>query len=148
MALSAPFGGGARRPNQPYQRRNNDPFAHIKRNDKIEFLINKTTGSGGWEVRDLDGNVILANVFREGSYNSAFTSVPAGSTIVTFNGLGGIDAANADASVPFTSIAIDSSTGISDTHPLTVLVGNGRTGIKVCSNNPNLEASDPKRCPP
>lgn len=33
MALSAPFGGGARRP--PYQRRNNDPFAHIKRNDKI-----------------------------------------------------------------------------------------------------------------
>lgn len=35
MALSAPFGGGARRPNQPYQRRNNDPFAHIKRNDKI-----------------------------------------------------------------------------------------------------------------
>ncbi len=35
MALSAPFGGGARRPNQPYQRRNNDPFAHIKRNEKI-----------------------------------------------------------------------------------------------------------------
>lgn len=35
MALSAPFGGGARRPGQPYQRRNNDPFAHIKRNDKI-----------------------------------------------------------------------------------------------------------------
>jgi translation initiation factor IF-3 len=35
MALSAPYGGGARRPNQPYQRRNNDPFAHIKRNDKI-----------------------------------------------------------------------------------------------------------------
>ncbi len=35
MALSAPSGGGARRPNQPYQRRNNDPFAHIKRNDKI-----------------------------------------------------------------------------------------------------------------
>lgn len=35
MALSAPFGGGARRPNQPYQRRNNDPFAHIRRNDKI-----------------------------------------------------------------------------------------------------------------
>jgi translation initiation factor IF-3 len=35
MALSAPFGGGARRPNQPFQRRNNDPFAHIRRNDKI-----------------------------------------------------------------------------------------------------------------
>ena len=35
MALSAPFGGGARRPGQPYPRRNNDPFAHIKRNDKI-----------------------------------------------------------------------------------------------------------------
>ena len=35
MALSAPSGGGARRPNQPFQRRNNDPFAHIKRNDKI-----------------------------------------------------------------------------------------------------------------
>jgi translation initiation factor IF-3 len=35
MALSAPYGGGARRPNQPFQRRNNDPFAHIKRNDKI-----------------------------------------------------------------------------------------------------------------
>ncbi|TAG29385.1 MAG: translation initiation factor IF-3 [Verrucomicrobia bacterium] len=35
MALSAPFGGGARRPGQPFQRRNNDPFAHIKRNDKI-----------------------------------------------------------------------------------------------------------------
>ncbi len=33
MALSAPFGGGSRRP--PYQRRNNDPFAHIRRNDKI-----------------------------------------------------------------------------------------------------------------
>jgi translation initiation factor IF-3 len=35
MALSAPSGGGARRPGQPFQRRNNDPFAHIKRNDKI-----------------------------------------------------------------------------------------------------------------
>jgi translation initiation factor IF-3 len=35
MALSAPYGGGARRPNQHYQRRNNDPFAHIRRNDKI-----------------------------------------------------------------------------------------------------------------
>lgn len=35
MALSAPSGGGARRPGQPYPRRNNDPFAHIKRNDKI-----------------------------------------------------------------------------------------------------------------
>lgn len=35
MALSAPYGGGARRPNQPYPRRNNDPFAHIRRNDKI-----------------------------------------------------------------------------------------------------------------
>lgn len=35
MALSAPYGGGARRPNQPYQRRNNDPFSHIRRNDKI-----------------------------------------------------------------------------------------------------------------
>ncbi len=34
MALSAPFGGGARRPGH-YPRRNNDPFAHIRRNDKI-----------------------------------------------------------------------------------------------------------------
>jgi translation initiation factor IF-3 len=38
MALSAPLGGGARRPGQTFQRRNNDPFAHIKRNDKIRVL--------------------------------------------------------------------------------------------------------------
>ena len=36
MALSAPSGGGARRPGQFQQRRNNDPFAHIKRNARIK----------------------------------------------------------------------------------------------------------------
>lgn len=35
MAKSSLFGGGARRPNRYYNRRNNDPFAHIRRNQRI-----------------------------------------------------------------------------------------------------------------
>jgi len=118
----------------------------IKRNGKIEFSIDKTTGSGSWEIRDLDGNVLQTAVFREGSYNSAFSSSPSGSSIVTFNGLGGIDPENADSTAPFTSITVDSSSGVSGTHPLTVLVGNGRTGIKIC--NGAYTWPDPKACPP
>jgi type IV fimbrial biogenesis protein FimT len=114
----------------------------VKRNAPVEFVIDPTTKTGGWVVQAPGGGATYGSAgFAEGAENSAITVAPAGSTIVTFGGLGLI-AANADATPPFDTVDVTTPSG---PRSLRVLVGGGRTGIKIC--DPAFAASDPKGCP-
>lgn len=116
----------------------------IKRNAPVEFVLDPTTGSGGWVVQDVGGGTQYQSApFAEGSGRVAFTVTPLGSTTITFDGLGQIAATNADASFPFN--AVDLQVAGFSTRNLRVLVGGTRTGIKIC--DPSFPATDPKGCP-
>ncbi len=86
MALSAPFGGGARRPNQPYQRRNNDPFAHIKRNDKIRVPEIRVISPEGKQLGILptERALALARQFNLDLVEMSATAVPPVCRIMDF----------------------------------------------------------------
>ena len=116
----------------------------MKRNLSVEFVLDPTTNSGGWVVQAPGGGTTYQSAgFAEGSHRAIFTVAPVGNTTVTFNGAGQIAAANADASAPFNRV--DVTTGFAGERVLRVLVGGGRTGIKIC--DPAWPASDPKGCP-
>ena len=104
----------------------------IRRNEPIEFVLNPTTGSGGWTVQQLVGPPLQVGVFAEGATLAAFATAPAAATITTFNSLGGVNANNADTTVPITRVEVTHSGAISNARNLHILVGGGRTGIKVC----------------
>jgi type IV fimbrial biogenesis protein FimT len=121
----------------------------INRNAQVEFILNPTTATGGWNahvVTDPAGTYVQTGTFADGSGNAQFTVVPAGTTTVTFSGLGVVVPANADASVPLTRVDITTVTALAGTRPLTVLVGGGRTGIKICDPNASIPATDPRFC--
>jgi type IV fimbrial biogenesis protein FimT len=116
----------------------------IKRNAQVEFVLDPTTGTGGWVVQDVGGGTKYQSApFGEGSGRVAFAVTPAGTTTITFDGLGQIAATNADASFPFDTVDLQ-VTGVS-TKNLRVLVGGTRTGVKIC--DPSFAADDPKGCP-
>jgi len=127
-------------------------YAHaeaVKRNASVEFVLDPTTGSGGWTAQLTDGTVLKVGKLGEGS-NLATVTPTAGRTMVTFDPLGRIPAANADASLPFTKIDIS---GPGADRPLTVVLGGSSgaalpqgTGVKIC--DPNWAWPDPKGCPP
>ncbi len=116
----------------------------IKRNQPVEFILDPTTGSGGWTVQLQDGTGIRAEHFGDGAAQAAFVATPGGATTVTFNPLGQI-IANADATGTLAEVAVTFSGATFSTRPLTVLVGGGRTGIKLC--DPAVtNADDPRYC--
>ena len=118
----------------------------IKRNRNMEFSIN----AAGWTVNAAGDATVLKDDRRaEGSYRATRTTSPAGNTLITFNSFGNVEPANADATAPFTSINVAvANSSRQATGGLRVLVGNGRTGIKVCDPNPALSyPTDPKACP-
>jgi prepilin-type N-terminal cleavage/methylation domain-containing protein len=131
----------------------------VKRNSQVEFILDPTTGTGGWRARLVaDGSILERAYFAEGAPRTTLTTLSTGggpgSTTVTFTGLGGIAPANADASPVLAEVRITTSTGIAGTRNLNVLVGGGasgvagqatRTGIKIC--DPKWPATDPKGCP-
>ncbi len=86
MALSAPSGGGARRPNQPFQRRNNDPFAHIKRNDKIRVPEIRVISPEGKQLGILptERALALARQFNLDLVEMSATAVPPVCRIMDF----------------------------------------------------------------
>lgn len=105
----------------------------IKRNQQVEFVLVPTTGTGLWTARTVTGTVVERGYFSEAAKLAAFGTAPAGATTVTFTGLGAINATNADASPVLTQVDVTHSNGaIANTRPLRILVGGGRTGIKLC----------------
>lgn len=132
----------------------------VARNSTIEFILDPTTGTGGWRARlRIDGTILQTAVFAEGARLTTMTVIPAGATKVTFNSLGFIDDPlrnneNADGTAIMTQIQITSATGVAGARDLNVLVGGGtaaapdqagRAGIKIC--DPKWPATDPKGCP-
>ena len=127
----------------------------VARNSTMEFVLDSTTGTGGWIARlAIDGSTIQTGVFAEGADRTTMTALPAGATTVTFTSLGQISATNADASPPLTEVQVTTATGLAGTRDLRVLVGGGgsgvlgqasRTGIKIC--DPKWPSTDPKGCP-
>ena len=107
----------------------------VKRNTPVEFIIDGTTATGGWDV-NVPGTgpgtgIFQSGLFAEGAPRAAFGKAPVGATTVTFTGLGTIGV-NADASAPLREVVVTESSGLAGSRPLTVLVGGGRSGIKVC----------------
>jgi prepilin-type N-terminal cleavage/methylation domain-containing protein len=61
----------------------------IKRNTQVEFILNPTTATGGWDahvVTDAAGVFVQTGKFADGAGNSQFAVIPAGTTTVTFSG--------------------------------------------------------------
>lgn len=113
----------------------------IKQNTAIEFQL--TPGSG-WVTRVAStGTTIRSAKFAEGSNRASFALTPPGTDKVTFNSLGGIEAANADASLPIDAIDVSVS---GSSRPLRVVVGLTRNGVRVCDPKYAWPA-DPKGCP-
>jgi type IV fimbrial biogenesis protein FimT len=118
----------------------------IKRNENVELMLDSTTKTGGWLARLVsDGSTLRTGGFLEGADRVQFTTTPAGNNTVTFTGIGQIPLLNADASSPFDTVTV-ALPAVADSRPLQVLVGNNRTGIKIC--DPAWPATDPKGCPP
>ena len=120
----------------------------IKRNARVEVVVNNATGSGGWTARLADGSgtVIQVGVFKEGSNRVVFTATPNLSTI-TFTPFGNIDTANFDTTLPFTKFDL-TMPSVAGTRPLRVTVGGGavgQAGVKIC--DPAWAPPDPKSCP-
>ncbi len=86
MALSAPSGGGARRPGQFQQRRNNDPFAHIKRNARIKVPEIRVISPEGKQlgIMPTERALALAQQFNLDLVEMAATAVPPVCRIMDF----------------------------------------------------------------
>jgi type IV fimbrial biogenesis protein FimT len=115
----------------------------VKQNASVEFVITPATG---WVVQSPGGATTYQQAgFNEGADRVTIAVAPAGLNTVTFTPFGRVADANADASLPFTQVDISST--LSDTHQRRVLVGGGRTGIKICDPDASLAVTDPKACP-
>jgi type IV fimbrial biogenesis protein FimT len=124
-------------------------FAHaeaIKRNTPVEFILDPTTATGKWDVNVVDTvGIVQTGRFIEAATRAQFAVLPVAATIVTFNGMGAV-VANADATPTLTEVRITHFGTVSGTRPLRVLVGGGRTGIKICDPDPGIPASSPRFC--
>lgn len=113
----------------------------VGRNADVEFVL----GAGSsWVVRVAGGANIESRSSSEGSKDVTVTVTPAGTTTVTFNNFGGVKAANADASAPFTRIDLDSSVlAAANSQELRITIGLGGN-VRMC--DPNAPVSSPRAC--
>ncbi len=117
----------------------------IRRNWQVEFVVTPTGASRGWAITQVgSGTPIQEGHFVEGGEGALFTMTPGGATTVTFNGFGGIVATNADASAVLREVEVTHAASGSRT--LKVLVGGGRTGIRICDPDPTLRPEVVTRC--
>jgi type IV fimbrial biogenesis protein FimT len=116
----------------------------VNRNANAQFVLN----AAGWDVMMVDAPAVSIQTasFLEGAKDVtivALDATPAPATTVAFNALGQV-IANATnlVSVDVTHPAYSYPT----VHPKRILVGGGRTGVKLC--DPHLPTADPQGCPP
>lgn len=91
---------------------------------------------GANELRIQDRNA------NEGSQSATVATQPAGSTTITFNGLGRV-VGNLDGSLTVTQFDITNPLG--GTRPLSVTQAIGGA-VRMCDPSPNLPLSDPRHC--
>ncbi len=117
----------------------------VTRNTNVSLVLG---GGALWTVTDIAAaQVIDTRPSGETSDFVSITTIPAGSTTITLNNLGGV-IANADASASITQIDIDSTTlAASDSRELRITVGAGGV-VRMCDPNIAILASDPRYCTP
>lgn len=114
----------------------------VGRNADVTFVL----GAGSsWVIRVVSsGEVVESRSASEGSRNVTVAVTPLGATTVTFNNLGSVRAANADASAPFTQVDLDSPVlAAADSQELRVTLGFGGN-VRMC--DPNAPAGSPRAC--
>ncbi|MBU0689649.1 MAG: GspH/FimT family pseudopilin [Gammaproteobacteria bacterium] len=109
----------------------------VGRNTDIEFEL---SADSSWTVRVLGGADIETRSNSEGSKSVNVSFTPAGNTIVTFNGFGGIKTGTA----PFTQVDVDSSVlPTSESQNLRITIGVGGN-VRMC--DPNATAGSSRAC--
>ena len=116
-------------------------LAAISENRNSQF----TLGATGWNVQMVGPPLTLVQTMslNEGSKHATFAAVDAAAAAATtlqFNALGQVipNATNI--------VQIDITNALPTAKPLRILVGNGRTGVKLCDPS-IIVISDPKHCP-
>ena len=141
----------------------------IRQNDAVEFVLDPTSGTGGWTANLMDlttckpvGAPVQVGTFKEGANRVNFAPIDiagaAGGTVVMFSSLGnrlkdaGGAIKNCDGSEMLGEVDITSTVG--GARSLNVVIFGGksgvlgqgnRSGIKIC--DPKWPATDPKGCP-
>lgn len=123
----------------------------VRRNTNVEFILQANGGqlNGGWLVQLQQGAVFVQQSAAEGGANVTVTSTPAGSTTLTYNGMGRVNTSNGDGSAPLTQIAVDLPESVlpaAKSRDLQLAVGVGGE-VRMC--DPNVEDDDlldPRRC--
>lgn len=99
-------------------------------------------GSNAGAIAGLTEIRVQEKSANEGAPNVLVVVTPAGTTTVTFNGMGRV-VGNADASAPFTLVALTNPPVA--TRPLSVSQTSGGSS-RMCDPSPTLAASDPRHC--
>ena len=128
-------------------------FAHaeaIKRNAQVDFILDPTTATGGWQVDVVGVGQINSGSFREAATRAQFITDPPTATTVRFNGFGGIVDALAVPAPPLPileQVDIIHFGTVAGTRPLKILVGGLRSGIKIC-DMAVTDTTSPRFCTP
>ena len=121
--------------------------AAISRNINAQFVL----GVNGWTVQTVDTLQTLQTAsFNEGSQRVTFVGVDAANNPATkaaSNSLGQVLVPTPPA-VNTNIVKVDVTFPVSTPTHMRVMVGNGRTGVKMCDvNAPVTVPPDPKACP-
>jgi type IV fimbrial biogenesis protein FimT len=113
----------------------------VRRNTSVELRMN---AASGWTVSiPATGEVVQSRAAEEGTATAVVTITPGGSDRVTFSGLGRVTI-NADGSVPFTEIKVD-STKIPAAESRELCVTVNATGLtRMC--DPQVAPGDTRSC--
>lgn len=119
----------------------------VRRNVNVEFIVGN--GDSGWTVQLQQGaTAVQSRAKGEGSAAVITRTVPEGSLMLTYNGMGRVEAVNADGSVPFNRVDVDLPTSVlaaSRSRDLRLMVGAGGE-IRMC--DPAVSApNDSRKCP-
>jgi hypothetical protein len=124
----------------------------IRVNKMVEFVLDPTPCSGGWQVTRFNDetaafdDTVETYKYADGACKVTPSAEPSDATMVTFNGLGRI-VPNADASSVIKWIQI-TNTNVSSPRNLRVVVNPlTASGIKLCDPDAGVASSDPRFCP-
>jgi len=123
--------------------------AAVRDNTVARLLVDKTTGTGGWQVLEtIEGaeSATPVQVFsvKDGAPAAIMTAVPADATQITFDGFGRI-VPNVDATATLTCIKVTHS--LTGTRPLNVAISSTGTGVGTKLCDPAVVSTDPLGCP-
>jgi type IV fimbrial biogenesis protein FimT len=115
----------------------------LRQNRLIRFQLD--VGSG-WTVTAVSsGQQLQTRTAEEGSVRAQLAITPGGATAVTFNSLGARMDNNADGTLGIQQIDLTPTVSYDGTRALRVVISNAGS-IRMCDPDPNLSATDPRRC--